>query len=201
MYFQYGPEEIDYLKKKDKKLGKAIDDIGIITRRVNPDIFASLIESVVGQQISSKAAQTVNARLLDLTNEITPERLMYLNLEQIQKCGMSLKKASYIRGIAEAAFSGKVKFNELYRLSDEEIIRELISLKGVGEWTAEMLLIFSLQRKNVVSYKDLAIRRGMMNLYGIKELTKEKFQVYKKRYSPYGTVASLYLWELSHENS
>ena len=112
---------------------------------------------------------------------------------------MTLKKAGYIKGIAEAAISGEVDFNKLHTLEDEEIIRKLSSLKGVGVWTAEMLLIFSLCRPDVVSYKDLAICRGMMNLYGLKELPKEKFERYRKRYSPYGSVASLYLWAISAE--
>ncbi|EQB90222.1 hypothetical protein M918_01105, partial [Clostridium sp. BL8] len=100
-------------------------------------------------------------------------------------------------GIAEAAISGEVDFSTLHTLTDEEIVKKLSALKGVGVWTAEMLLIFSLCRPDVVSFGDLAIRRGMMNLYGLKELPKEKFERYKKRYSPYGTVASLYLWALS----
>lgn len=110
---------------------------------------------------------------------------------------MTLRKAEYIKGIASAALTGEVDFSKLHTLTDEEIIKKLSSLNGVGIWTAEMLLIFSLCRPDVVSYGDLAIRRGMMNLYGLKELPKEKFNRYRKKYSPYGSVASLYLWELS----
>jgi 3-methyladenine DNA glycosylase/8-oxoguanine DNA glycosylase len=109
-----------------------------------------------------------------------------------------MRKASYIKNIAEAAVSKAIDFDTLHEKSDEEIIRTLTTIKGVGVWTAEMLLIFSLMRPNVVSYGDLAIRRGMMNLYRLKELPKEKFMRYAKRYAPYGSVASLYLWELSH---
>lgn len=195
--FEYGQEEIDYLKKKDKKLGAAIDRIGMIEREIIPDPFTALVSSIVGQQISSKAADTVWERLEKLLGEITPESIERASVSEIQSCGMTMKKAGYIKGIAEAAISGRVDFNKLDRLSDDEIVRELSELNGVGVWTAEMLLIFSLNRPDVVSYKDLAIRRGMMNLYGLKELPKEKFERYRKRYSPYGSVASLYLWELS----
>jgi 3-methyladenine DNA glycosylase/8-oxoguanine DNA glycosylase len=195
--FEYGQKEIDYLKSKDKKLGAAIEKIGIIERKVTPDPFEALISSVVGQQISSKAAVTVWNRLVELLGGITPESISEADISKIQGCGMSQRKAGYIKGIAEAAISGEVDFNQLYTLTDEEIIKKLSSLHGVGEWTAEMLLIFSLNRPDVVSYKDLAIRRGMMNLYGLKELPKEKFDKYKKRYSPQGSVASLYLWALS----
>ena len=90
---------------------------------------------------------------------------------------------------------------ELATLSDAEIIRRLSSLNGVGVWTAEMLLIFSLERPDVVSWGDLAIRRGMMNLYGLDSLTREQFDRYRKRYSPYGSVASLYLWALAVRKS
>jgi 3-methyladenine DNA glycosylase/8-oxoguanine DNA glycosylase len=197
--FEYGKKEIEYLKNKDKKLGAAIDRIGMIKRSITPDPFTALVSSVVSQQISSKAADTVWNRIKFLLGGITPESIAQAELSEIQGCGMSVRKAEYIKGIAEAAISGEVDFSKLHVLSDEEIIKRLSSLHGVGVWTAEMLLIFSLCRPDVVSYKDLAICRGMMTLYELKELPKEKFERYKKRYSPYGSVASLYLWALSVE--
>lgn len=196
--FEYGQKEIDYLKRKDKKLGAAIDKIGIIQREITPDSFTALVSSVVSQQISKKGAETVWNRLCMLLGEsISPESIAQVGLSEIQACGMSARKAGYIKGIADAALLGTVDFKKLHTLSDEEIISKLSSLHGVGVWTAEMLLIFSLSRPDIVSYKDLAICRGMMNLYGLKELPKEKFERYRKRYSPYGSVASLYLWAIS----
>jgi len=195
--FQYGQKEIEYLKRKDKKLGAAIDKIGMIKREIKPDPFTALVSSIVSQQISSKAAHTVWNRLTELLGDITPASIAQVDLSELQGCGMSQRKAGYIKGIAEAAISGKVDFKSLDTLTNDEIIKKLSSLHGVGVWTAEMLLIFSLCRPDVVSYKDLAICRGMMNLYGLKELSKEKFERYRKRYSPYGSVASLYLWEVS----
>ncbi len=197
--FEYGQKEIDYLKSKDKKLGTAIDRIGMIKRRITPDPFTALVSSIVGQQISSKAAETVWNRLNSLLGSITPESIAQTELAGIQGCGMSVRKAEYIKGVAEAAISGEVDFHTLHTLTDQEIIKKLSAFHGVGVWTAEMLLIFSLCRPDVVSYKDLAICRGMMNLYGLKELPREKFERYKRRYSPYGSVASLYLWALSVE--
>lgn len=195
--FEYGQKEIDYLKRRDKKLGVAIDKIGIIKREITPDPFTALVSSVVSQQISNKAAETVWNRLSTLLGNITPERIAQADLLMIKACGMSERKAGYIKGIADNAIMGHVDFDRLHTLTDDEIIKKLSSLHGVGVWTAEMLLIFSLCRPDVVSYKDLAICRGMMNLYALKELPKEKFEQYKKRYSPYGSVASLYLWALS----
>jgi 3-methyladenine DNA glycosylase/8-oxoguanine DNA glycosylase len=196
-YFVYGEEEIEYLKKRDKKLGAAIDQIGMIEREIILDPFQAIITSVVGQQISNKAADTVNARLLNLVGAIAPDNIGKANIEDIQKCGMSYRKAQYIKGIADAALNKTIDFNNLHKLSDEEIIKSLTSLYGVGVWTAEMLLIFSLARMDVLSFKDLAIVRGMMRLYGLEKVTKAQFEKYRKRYSPYGSVASLYLWELS----
>lgn len=195
--FKYGQREIEYLKGRDKKLGAAIDKIGMIEREIIPEPFTALVASIVDQQISSKAAKTVWNRLVNLLGEVTPESINRASIPQIQGCGMTTRKAGYIKGIAEAAISGEINFNELDKLTDAEIIKKLSALNGVGIWTAEMLLIFSLGRSDVVSYGDLAIRRGMMNLYGLKELSREEFNKYKKRYSPYGSVASLYLWALS----
>ena len=200
-YFEYGEAEMNHLRKKDKKLGVAIDRIGIIKREVNPDIFSALVESIVGQQISNKAAATVCRKLRELAGCcMEAVKLHALSVEEIQSCGMSMRKAGYIKGIADAVVSKTVDFDALKDNTDIEIINTLTALNGIGVWTVEMLLIFSLQRPNVVSYGDLAIRRGMMNLYGHKELSKEQFMRYAKRYAPYGSVASLYLWELSHSN-
>ncbi len=196
-HFKYGQLEIDYLKNRDKKLGEAIDTIGIIKREIKPDPFTALISSIISQQISNKAAKTVWNRLCELLENNTPESIAQLDVSEIRSCGMSERKAGYIKGIAEATITGKVDFNMIHTLTDEEIIVKLTSLRGVGLWTAEMLLIFSLCRPDIVSYNDLAIRRGMMNLYGLKEVPKDTFARYRRRYSPYGSVASLYLWELS----
>ena len=195
-YFEYSEKELNHLRKKDKKLGAAIDRIGMIKRKINPDLFSALVESVVGQQISSKAATTVCQRLNELSG-MCSRRLNSLSVDEIQACGMSMRKASYIKNIAEAAESKLINFDDMSDKSDQEIIKSLTAIKGIGIWTAEMLLIFSLMRPDVVSYGDLAICRGMMNLYGLKELPKDKFLRYAKRYTPYSSVASLYLWKLS----
>jgi 3-methyladenine DNA glycosylase/8-oxoguanine DNA glycosylase len=197
VFFEYGQTEIGHLKKKDKKMGLAIDKIGMIKRKVIPDLFTALVASIIGQQISSKAADTVERRFIELVGEVVPEKVDAISIEDIQKCGMSLRKADYIKGVTQAVLSGEVDLALFAKMSDDEIIKKLSSLNGVGVWTAEMILIFSLMRSDVLSWGDLAIRRGMMNLYGLKKLDKEQFEKYRKRYSPYGTVASLYLWELS----
>jgi DNA-3-methyladenine glycosylase II len=195
--FQYGQAEIDYLTRRDRKLGRAIGHIGMIERPVTPDLFTALVHSIVAQQISRKAAATVWARLCERLLDVTPHAVAGTDVSDIQKCGMSLRKANYIKGVGEAAIRGDVDLVELRQMPDERVIEKLSSLHGIGVWTAEMLLIFSLGRPDVVSWGDLAIRRGMMNLYGLKELSRKQFDRFRKKYSPCGSVASLYLWALS----
>lgn len=197
--FQYGQMELDYLRKKDKKLGEAIDRIGYIEREVIPDLFTALINSIVAQQISMKAVDTIWRRMEERFGEITAENMAKQAVEDVQQCGMTMKKAVWIKSIADSVYSGDLDLNELAQLPDEEVCRRLCLLNGIGLWTAEMLMTFSLQRKDVVSWGDLAIRRGMMRLYHHKKLDKAKFERYKRRYSPYGTIASLYLWRISVE--
>jgi 3-methyladenine DNA glycosylase/8-oxoguanine DNA glycosylase len=196
--FRYGHTEIEHLRGRDKKLGGAIDEIGMIEREVTPDIFTALVSSVVSQQISAKAAVTVRNRILDRFGAITPDVISSAGIGEIQECGLSTRKAGYIKGIGEAVTEGRLDLSELRELPDGEVIAQLSALKGVGTWTAEMILIFSMERPDILSWDDLAIRRGMMNLYGKKTLEKEQFERFRKRYSPFGSVASLYLWEISH---
>jgi DNA-3-methyladenine glycosylase II len=195
--FKYGNAEIDHLKSRDRKLGGAIDRIGMIERQVIPDLFEALVHSVVAQQVSSKAAATVWGRLCGNLPDITPGKVASADVADIQQCGLSMRKARYIRGIGEAAVSGDLDLAGLREMPDARVIEKLSSLPGIGVWTAEMLLIFSLCRPDVVSWGDLAIRRGMMNLYGLQALSKMQFDRFRKRYSPCGSVASLYLWALS----
>ena len=195
--FNYGQTELDHLKRKDKKLARIIEQIGPIERAVNPDLFSALIHSIVAQQIATKAATTVWNRLLDRCGEITPHCLYAMDAAEIQQCGLSMRKARYIHGASRAVVLQELSLDEFPALPDAEIIARLAALEGIGVWTAEMLLIFSLQRPNIVSWGDLAIRRGMMALYGLKRLEKSQFDSYCKRYSPYGSVASLYLWALA----
>jgi DNA-3-methyladenine glycosylase II len=169
----------------------------MIERQVMPDPFKALVHSVLAQQISSKAAATVWGRLCGNLLGITPQKVAGADVTAIQQCGLSMRKAKYIKGIGQAAVCGDLDFLELRGLPDDGVIEKLSSLPGIGVWTAEMLLIFSLCRPDVVSWGDLAIRRGMVNLYGLKELSKKQFDRFRKRYSPCGSVASLYLWALS----
>ncbi|WP_042350615.1 DNA-3-methyladenine glycosylase family protein [Bacillus massiliigorillae] len=196
--FKYGDTELDYLKMKDEKLAHLIEQHGMIERKVTPDLFTALINSVVSQQISTKAAATVWNRLIQHLGEISPQIIANATVEEIQQCGLSTRKANYIKGIGDAVVNGELQLDEFPKLSDQEVIDRLSSLHGIGVWTAEMLLIFSMQRSDIISWGDLGIRRGLTRLYALEDLTKEQFNEYKKRYSPYGSVASLYIWKLGN---
>ncbi|GAP15675.1 HhH-GPD superfamily base excision DNA repair protein [Longilinea arvoryzae] len=198
-YFRYNGEAIDYLKARDSELGRAIDRIGRIERGVIPDLFEALVSAIVAQQISAKAAATVWGRVAERCAPITPGHLATLPVEEIQGCGMSMRKAGYIRESARTIEQGEVDLSALPALEDGQVIQRLSSLPGIGVWTAEMLMIFSMQRPDVVSWGDLGIRRGMRILYGQDSLDRAQFDGYRRRYSPYGSVASLYLWRIAVE--
>ena len=195
--FQYGEKEIAYLKKADKILGFAIEQIGHIERPVVTDLFTSLIRSIIAQQISAKATETISRRMSERFVNIAPERINAASIEDIQQLGMSMRKAGYIKDVAAKIHRGEFDIEALASMSDEEVCRQLSSLNGIGVWTAEMLMTFTMQRPDIMSWDDLAIQRGLRMLYRHRKITKELFQKYKRRYSPYATVASLYLWAIA----
>ncbi len=197
MYFEYGQKETEYLKSKDKKLGEAIEKIGHIYRETDSDLFLSIIKQIVGQQISAPAFKTVWKRVEDKLVTIDAETICSISDEELQSCGLSFRKVNYIKDFAQKVKDGSFDVDKLSCISDEDVIKELSSLKGIGVWTAEMLLLFCMQRPDIVSFGDLAIIRGMRMLYRHRKIDREKFERYRRRYSPYGSVASLYLWAIS----
>ncbi len=197
MYFEYGEKEITYLKNKDKKLGEAIEKIGYLQRPIDSDIFTAIIRAILGQQVSRKSRETVFKRMDEGLKGITPKNLHMGTLECIQGFGTTFKKAEYIKDFAKKVFMKELDLDELEKLSDKEVIEKLCELKGIGVWTAEMLLASALKRNDIFSFGDIAIHRGLRMLYRHKDIPKERFEKYRKRYSPYGTVASVYLWAIA----
>ena len=158
------------------------------------DIFAALVQSIVAQQLAVRAADAVLARLHALVVPGTPENLLAASPEALRQCGLSGRKVEYLRGVAEAARSGQLDFARLDALSDAEIVGELVRLKGVGVWTAEMLLIFSFGRPDIFSWRDLGVRHGLMKLAGRDAFSDAELEEFRRRVSPYGTLASLCCW-------
>ena len=197
MYFAYGEEETDYLKKKDKRMAEVIDRIGHVERKVDTDLFSAVVHHIVGQQISTKAQATIWKRMRDELGVVDAAAVLGAGVEKLQSFGMTFRKAEYITDFARKIESGEFDLEGIRQRPDDEAIRELSGLKGVGVWTAEMILLFCMQRPDVFSYDDLAIQRGLRMVYHHRKIDRGLFEKYRRRFSPYGSVASLYLWAVS----
>lgn len=197
MLFEYGEKEIAFLAERDEKLADAMARIGLLECEIMPDLFAGIVLSIVGQQISMKAQATIWQRMQDGIGDISPATIAALADDEIQRFGISFRKVGYIKNTAHRVLDGTLDLDALDALPDEAVCHELCTLSGVGRWTAEMLMIFSMGRPNVLSHGDLAIHRGLRMLYRHRAVTDKLFQKYRRRYSPYATVASLYLWQIA----
>ena len=197
MYFEYGETEISYLRQKDAKLCEVIDRIGHIERTVDTDLFSSVVHHIIGQQISTKAQATVWQRMQDALCGVNAATILAAGIPKLQSLGMTFRKAEYITDFAEKVNTGAFDLDAVRHMSDEDAIAELSALKGIGVWTAEMILLFCMQRPNVFSYDDLAIRRGLRMVYRHRNIDRKLFEKYRRRFSPYCSVASLYLWAVS----
>lgn len=198
MYFKYGEKEISYLKNKDKKLAEVIEKVGPIERETEPELFSALVHHIVGQQISTKAQATIWERIKNSFGYVTPERVLNASVDEIRSFGISLRKVEYIKDFAEKVHTGEFDIEAAEKMEDDELIKYLTTLKGVGVWTAEMILLFCLQRPNVFSFDDLAIQRGLRMVYHHRKIDRKLFEKYRRRFSPYCSVASLYLWAVSN---
>mgnify|MGYP002311800936 CR=1 FL=1 len=197
MYFQYGHNEIAYLKSKDKMLGEVIEKVGHVEREVDNDLFSSVVHHMIGQQISTKAQTTIWRRMKEQFGEATAESILAAEISELQSLGMTFRKAEYIKNFAEKVQSGEFDLESISRLPDGEAIKMLASLKGIGVWTAEMILLFCLQRPDIFSFGDLAIQRGLRMVYHHRKIDRKLFEKYRLRFSPYCSVASLYLWAVA----
>ena len=197
MYFDYGAREVDYLKARDRVLGEVIDQVGHVEREVDPDLFSAVVHHIVGQQISTKAQATIWARMRERLGEVNARTVAAAGTAALQSVGISLRKAEYIQDFAGKVNSGAFDLQRVAALPDSEAIEALVALKGVGVWTAEMILLFCLQRPDIFSFDDLAIQRGLRMVYHHRKIDRKLFEKYRRRFSPYGSVASLYLWAVA----
>lgn len=197
MVFEYGEKEIEYLKAKDARLAEVIEKVGHVDRAVDSDLFSSVVHHIIGQQISTKAQQTIWQRMNEAFGDVTPETIGNASVDELQSLGMTFRKAEYIRDFSQKILNGEFDLDAVERMSDEEAITALAALKGIGVWTAEMILLFCLQRPNILSYDDLAIQRGMRMVYHHRKIDRKLFEKYRRRLSPYCSVASLYFWAVA----
>jgi len=156
--------------------------------------FEDLVNAICSQQLSGAAAETIFGRVETLLKNITPENILSTDIEELRKCGLSYSKCSYVKDLALKTKSEELKLKSLDKLPDEEIINELVSVKGIGRWTAEMFLMFSLARPDIFPVDDLGIKKGFEKVTGKKwdKIKSAKFA--EKHWKPYRTVASWYLW-------
>jgi len=162
------------------------------------DAYGALLRAIVGQQLSTKAARTIYLRVLDLFGGGTPspEQLLEASEEDLRGCGLSGRKTEYVRDLARHVLSGELELDRLEQLEDEQVIEEIVAVRGLGRWTAEMFLLFHLQRPDVLSGGDLGIRKAVQVEYGLEEMpTPTRVLEIGERWRPHRSLASLYLWE------
>jgi DNA-3-methyladenine glycosylase II len=163
-----------------------------------PDAYGALLRAIVGQQLSTKAARTIYLRVVDVFGGITPSPAQLLEADEadLRGAGLSGRKVEYVRDLARHVLSGELELDRLDQLGDEEAIEEIVAVRGLGRWTAEMFLIFHLERPDVLSGGDLGIRKAVQIEYGLEEMpTPERVLEVGEPWRPHRSLASLYLWE------
>lgn len=189
--------QMELLSQRDEKLGEFIKKKGTISRDSFDDVFSGICYNIVNQQISMKACEALWARLCEELCEIAPQNC--LDAAKLKACGLSQIKANCIAECARRFITGELSAQKLRNMTNAEVKTALTTIKGIGEWTAEMTLIFCLGRDDVLSLSDFGIRKGLSLLHDIDIKNIKEMRKYKKLYSPYGTAASLYLWEAARE--
>jgi DNA-3-methyladenine glycosylase II len=189
-------EGVDHLRRLDPKWRAIIERVGPCRLELRPDRFGTLVRAIIGQQISSKAAASIDKKVRELAGEPhTPSPLLHAGEQALRNCGLSGVKARYVLNLAQAVQDGSVPLNEVHTWEDDAIIKALTSVKGIGPWTAEMFLIFALGRPDVLSAGDLGIRAGLKDFHGLDELPGPKqCRELTEPWRPFRTVAMWYLW-------
>ncbi len=188
-------ESVQYLSRKDKKLSKVIDVIGDIECNIHPEPFEFVVGEIVGQMLSSKAANVITNRLKTLCNDtISVDTINNLSVDELRDIGISKAKSQYILNFKNAVISGSIDFDRLNDMSDEDVMKCLMSVHGIGSWTSKMYLIFVLQRPDVLPYEDGAFLQAYKWLYSPKDLSKESVIRKCKRWHPYSSIAARYLY-------
>jgi DNA-3-methyladenine glycosylase II len=187
---------ITHLKQADPVLAAIIDRVGAYRMNYDDPAFASLAEAIVYQQLNGKAAATIFKRLTDLTGlPLTPEGILKLSEEQMRAVGLSKQKLAYLRDLATKTAKGEIDFKRLPDLRDDDVIKELTKIKGIGVWTAHMFLMFSLRRPNILPTGDLGIQMAIRKHYRKRKLPKPaQMEKLAKCWEPYRSVACWYLW-------
>ncbi len=187
---------INHLKKTDPVIAAIIERVGPFRMQKRPATFWALARAIVFQQLTGKAATTIWNRLEAAAGgAVTPESILALSDEQMRACGLSKQKLSYVRDLAARTLSREIDFERIDQWTDEEVVEHLTRVKGVGEWTAHMFLMFALQRPNVLPTGDYGIRAAMKKAYRMRKMpTPKRMQQIAKCWHPYCSFACWYLW-------
>ena len=198
-------DAIQYLCKADSNLEKIIKVVGKYSIKIRNDPFQSLIESIIYQQLAGKAANAIYNRFINYydNKEITPARILNSSNDNLKKVGLSNRKIDYLKDLASHIYDGRINLEELPTMNDEEIINKLVNVKGIGRWTSEMFLIFSLGRQDVLPVTDLGVRKAIQKVYSLSELPKPNTMMeIAEPWRPYRSIATWYLWKsLSNFNT
>ena len=188
------------LLKKDKNMQDLIKKFGRPDFNQGEDYFQSLLRSIVFQQLSGKAARTIYERLVNLipkTSNLCPNEVLKLDKDEMRKAGLSFQKINYVRNLADYFENNSLQKKDVDEMTDEEISKELIQIKGIGQWTVDMFLMFTLNRADILPYKDLGIQKGIMKILNMKNLpSKKEMENCSRKWRPYRTIACWYLWRM-----
>ncbi len=189
----------DHLVAHDPVLAPVITRAGLCPIRPRTDYYRKIIESIIGQQLSVKAARSIRTRFEALFHDDypSPDQILTADFDDMRSAGLSRAKIAYIKDLAQHVADGRLEFEKFDKLSNDEIIAELTAVKGVGEWTAHMFLMFAMVRLNILPTGDLGIRTGIQSLYGLDHLpdADEVRKIAKKyHWNPYESIASWYVW-------
>ncbi len=192
-------EAAQYLSKHDSVLAPIIAQAGLCTIRPHTDYYQELVDAIISQQLSVKAAAAIERRFRDMFGGQfpAPEQILTKDPEELRAIGFSYAKAKYVRDLAQHIVDGKVHFDHLDNLSNEQIVAELVPVKGIGEWTAHMFLMFCMGRSDVLPVGDLGIRNGIRQLYGLEHApTPDDIRdiAAQNKWAPYESIASWYVW-------
>ena len=186
-----------HLKKSDPALSKIIDRLGPYEFRLDDDHYEALVGSIIFQQLAGAAARAILNRFKQIYDGKIPRPRQYLETEEkhLRASGLSPQKIRYIRDLSERVENGVLDLKKMSQLPSDQVVRELDEVKGIGRWTAEMFLIFVLGRTDVLPVDDLGLRKAAQKTYRLRTLpSKEKFEQLSKKWHPYCTIATLYLW-------
>ena len=191
------------LLKKDKNMQVLIKKFGRPDFNQGQDYFQSLLRSIVFQQLSGKAAQTIYERLVNLipkTTNLCPNEVLMLNKDEMRKAGLSFQKINYVMNLADYFENNSLQKIDVEEMTDEEISKELIQIKGIGQWTVDMFLMFTLNRADILPYKDLGIQKGIMKILNMKNLpSKKEMENCSRKWRPFRTIACWYLWRIADD--